>query len=455
MKLNRNLIFVVAIAIIAGVLNIPKSIDIIKPINLNLFGKNIEIKFYSPEIHLKLGRFSFNRNLEIKKGLDLQGGSQLVLRADMSEIEDGSQSDALISARDIISRRVDLYGVAESSIQTSQVNEEHRILVELPGIEEVDQAIELIGKTAQLDFRELPEEMKESTQSTIFDFVSTGLGGQDLKKASVSFDNQSVAGGPVVSLEFSSEGAKKFAEITQRNIDQPVGIFLDEYPVTLPRVNEAITTGQAVISGDFDIDSAKELAIQLNAGALPVPIEVIEQRTIGPSLGQESIDKSVRAGLIGLAIVMAFMIALYGKLGIISSIALVIYGLVTLAIYKLVPVTLTLPGIAGLILSIGMAVDSNILIFERMKEEKRSGRTWSASMEMGFGKAWDSIKDANLATILTALILFNPFNWSFLVTSGMVRGFALTLLLGTFISMFTGVFVSRVLIRAFFGRKDK
>ncbi len=430
----------------------PKNI----PLNINLFGKTYNLKISSPEINIALGNFKFYRDLTIHKGLDLQGGAQLVLRADMNAIETKDQDAALESAKEVISRRIDLYGVSEPVVQTSKVGNDNRILVELPGISNIDQAISLIGATAQLDFRELPEEEREATPGSvpIFRYQPTDLTGKDLARASVQFNSSgSIASEPVVGLEFTSEGKDKFAEITQRNVGKQVAIFLDGFPITAPVVNEAITTGNAIISGNFTVESAKALAIQLNAGALPVPVEIIEQKTIGPTLGQDSVNKSILAGFIGLLIVMAFMILYYGRLGLLADLALAIYGLITLSIYKFIPVTLTLSGIAGFILSVGMAVDANILIFERMKEELRQGRRWRAAMELGFGRAWDSIKDANLTTILTALILLNPFNLNWLVTSGTVRGFALTLLVGVVISLFTGIVVTRTLLRVFYTQK--
>jgi len=205
-----------------------------------------------------------------------------------------------------------------------------------------------------------------------------------------------------------------------------------------------------VISGQFTTEDAKNLSIQLNAGALPVPIQVIGQNNVGATLGQESVTKSLQAGFLGLVIVMCFMILYYSRLGFLADLALIVYGIITLALYKLLGVTLTLPGLAGFILSVGMAVDSNILIFERTKEEQRSGKPWSTAIELGFGRAWDSIKDANIATLTICFILFNPFNWTFLNTSGLVRGFALTLALGIAISLFTGIIVTRTLIRLFY-----
>ncbi len=402
-----------------------------------------------PAIDLNLGKFQFSRDLEIKQGIDLAGGTHLVFQADMSEIADEDRDSALEAAKENIDRRVNLFGVAEPLIQTSKIGEGYRLIVELPGVGEIDQAIDLIGQTAQLDFRELSPEATEA--ATLADYQETGLTGKDLARSQVQFDPNT--GQPVVGLEFNSEGAKKFAEITKRNVGRPVGIFLDELPITIPMVQEEITTGDAVITGEFNIDEAKKLSIQLNAGALPAPIKIIEQRNIGATLGSQSVQRSLQAGLIGLLMVIGFMAAYYGYLGILADFSLVIYGLITLALYKLIPVTLTLPGVAGFILSVGMAVDSNILIFERMKEEVRSGKPRSVAMELGFGRAWDSIRDANICTLITCFILFNPFNWSFLVTSGMVRGFALTLGIGVLLSLFTGIVVTRTILRVF-SRKE-
>ncbi|MFH0943348.1 MAG: protein translocase subunit SecD [Candidatus Beckwithbacteria bacterium] len=395
-------------------------------------------------------------NPDLKTGLDLQGGTHLVLSADMTNIEEADRSTALESVKQVISRRVDLYGVSEPIIQTSVVQSESRLIVELPGISDITQAINLIGQTAQLDFREDLSDLgpldyaSSSAIARIYAFQPTGLTGKDLKKATVSFNQgNSAQSGPVVSLEFTPEGGQKFAQITQRNVQKPLAIFLDNQLVTNPVVNEPILTGQAVISGNFTPESASQLAIQLNAGALPVPVKIIEQKNISATLGADSIQKSLVAGSIGLGLVALFMILLYGFNGFLADVALVIYGLITLAIYKLIPVTLTLPGIAGFILTIGMAVDSNILIFERLKEELRAGRPYAIALELAFGRAWDSIKDANVATIITSLVLINPLNFNFLNSSGLVRGFAITLFIGVIISLFTGIIVTRTLMRLF------
>ena len=437
--------FIILLFLLSLYISLPKNY----PLKINLFGINKEINLSSPQIDYTLGNLKFKRDLEIKKGLDLQGGSHLVLEADMTEVEEGEKETALEAAKNVISRRVDLYGVAEPIIQTAKTEGNLRIIVELPGIKNIDEAIDLIGKTAQLDFRELSDDKKASPEGAlIFDFLKTDLTGKDLKSSQVQFGNQT--GEPTVGLYFNSEGAAKFAEITKRNVNYPVAIFLDDIPLTIPRVNEPILNGEAIISGDFDLKEAKALSIQLNAGALPVPIKIVEQNTIGATLGEESVQKSVRAGLIGLLIVALFMAALYVWPGVLAGFALIIYGFLTLALYKLIPVTLTLPGIAGFLLSVGMAVDSNILIFERMKEEQRAGKPLRIAMELGFGRAWDSIRDANVCTLITAFVLFNPFNWAFLNVSGMVRGFALTLALGIAISLFTGIVVTRTLIRLFY-----
>ncbi|PIU33011.1 protein translocase subunit SecD [Candidatus Woesebacteria bacterium CG_4_10_14_0_2_um_filter_39_14] len=413
------------------------------------FPNGIHLKFAPLKIDKEIF-LPFFRELEIKKGIDLAGGTHLVFQADMSAITSENRQAAIDAAKDNIEKRVNLFGVAEPVIQTSKVGDDYRLIVELAGITDINQAIDLIGQTAQLDFRELPQEATQA--ATYFDFKTTGLTGKDLRKSEVKFDPNS--GEPQVGLEFNNEGAQKFADITSRNVNKRVAIFLDELPLTAPNVQEPITSGDAVISGDFTLDEAKKMSIQLNAGALPVPIELIEQRNIGATLGAESVQKSIQAGLIGLLMVIIFMAAYYGRLGLLADVALIIYGLLTLALYKLIPVTLTLPGIAGFILSIGMAVDANILIFERMKEELRAGKSRIAAMELGFGRAWDSIRDANVCILITCFILFNPFSWPFLNTSGMVRGFALTLGLGVILSLFTSIVVTRTLIRAFYRKEE-
>lgn len=434
---------IVSLTVFSVFIDLPRSLNL----KFSLGNRKIDWKVSGEGLNFTAGPVKFYRPVDLRKGLDLQGGTHLVFSADMRGIETKDRDSALEAAQINIEKRVNFFGVSEATVQTAKTSDDFRLIVELPGVKDVNQAIDLIGKTAQLEFREENPNQEEATKSGEF-FLKTDLTGKDLKRSEVQFDPNT--GSPVVSLEFNSEGAKKFGEITSKNVGKVVAIFLDESPISLPKVEEAITTGNAIIRGSFSVDEAKKLSIQLNAGALPVPIKLIEQRNVGATLGDESIQKSVRAGLIGLGLVIAFMWAYYGKLGLLADLALINYGLLTLALYKLVPVTLTLPGIAGFLLSVGMAVDANILIFERMKEERRMGKPLLAAMEQGFGRAWDSIRDANVCTLITAFILFNPFNWNFLNVSGMVRGFALTLALGIAISLFTGIVVTRTLIRVFY-----
>lgn len=410
---------------LSGFPNIPKA-----DINIDIFGKHIQKKF------------------DIVYGLDLKGGSMLVFEADMSKIPQSDSKEALISARNIIERRINLFGVSEPSINTIESNNKKRIVVEIPGISDTSEAINLIGRTAELVFKELPatEEASIATSTPVILRLTqdTGITGKDIKKSSVQFDRNT--GKPIVGLEFTDKASKVFEEVTARNINKPVGIFLDDFPLSAPIVQQAISGGQASITGDFTLKEAKELSISINSGALPVPIKLVEQKTIGPTLGMEHIKMSAFAGLVGLGSVILFMIFFYGRYGVIASFSLFLYGLITLAIFKFIPVVLTLPGIAGFVLSIGMAVDSNILIYERIKEEIRKGVSKDVSITLGFERAIDAIKDANITTLLVAFILFNPFNWGFLPQFGLVKGFALTLAVGVATSLFTGVFITKRII---------
>ncbi len=440
MKLRRNLFFISLIFALSLILAAPKNF----PINFDLFGRGLSFVISSPT--LTLG--SWSRDLVLKLGLDLRGGTEVTLQADMTSLPEVDRPEALDSVREVISRRVDLYGVTEASVKTITSGDNYRLAVALPGVDNPDEALSLIGSTAKLDFRALPPTATSS--ATFADFTPTGLSGSDLKRASVDFDPTTSA--PIVALQFSDEGKAKFSDLTTSNLGRPIAIFLDEYPLMSPTVNQPITDGNAVIQGDFTLEEVQNLVLTLNAGALPVPITIIKQQNISPTLGEDSVNASLTAGSVGLVLVILFMLLNYRALGFVASLGLIFYGLLTLALYKLIPVTLTLPGLAGFILSIGMAVDSNILIFERMKEEVRKGHSFGESLELGFGKAWDAIKDANIATLMTTFVLYNPFDWSFLNSSGLVRGFALTLLLGILISLFTSLFVTRTLLRAFFIR---
>lgn len=414
------------------------------PIKFSLFGHT----FYRPDFSFNIGNFKFKKNLDLKYGLDLAGGASLIYDIDVSSLKKEDIISALESLKGNIERRVNLFGVSESNVQLSTMADKHRLTVELPGVADINQAVDLIGQTAQLSFRGENSAVTSATSSATFAQAfpyDIGINGSHLVRASVQLNPNNSE--PEVALEFNQEGAKLFEKATSEYLNKRIAIFLDSYPVTYPTVQSVISDGKAVISGSFDIQTAKTLAAQLNAGALPLPINLVSQNTIGATLGKDSINKGVYAGIVGLILVSLFMIGNYGYLGFIADIGLIIFGLITLTLYRLIPVTLTFPGIVGFILSVGMAVDSNILVFERMREELRLGKPWNVAMELGFGRAWDSIKDANACTIITGLILFNPFNFNFLNTSGMVRGFAVTLILGIIISIFTGVFVTRNLLR--------
>ena len=378
---------------------------------------------------LSIGKYY--KELKIHQGLDLQGGAHLVFELDTSGFESKDVSTATQSVINVIDRRINALGVTEPVIQGAKVGGQEAVIVELPGVTDVDEAINLIGKTAQLVFQEIED---ESTYS----FRDTELTGAHLRRADVQFDKNS--GEPQVALQFNSEGTKLFAGITGRNLQKPVAIKLDEEIISAPTVQSKIENGQAIITGQFTIDQAKKLAIELNAGALPVPIKLVEQRSIGPTLGSESVQKSLMAGIIGLLLVAIFMIIYYRIPGLLAVLALLIYTLVVLALFKLIPVTLTLAGIAGFILSIGMAVDANILIFERTKEELAAGKTVGLAIEEGFRRAWLSIRDSNFSSLITCLILYYG-------TTGLVRGFAVTLAIGIIISMFTAITVTRTFLR--------
>lgn len=384
------------------------------------------------------------RDLEPKLGLDLAGGVQLTMSADMSQVEEGDRDAALESAQNIIENRINSLGVAEPVIQSAKTQGQYRLIVEIAGISNIDQAVSTVKKTAQLEFKTLKADAPpESTIAALPEFYeATGLTGKDLKRAQAQPGQDPQSPGYVVSLEFSEEGAKKFAEITKNNLGQPVAIYLDEQLVSAPVVNAEILDGKAIIEGNFTADSAKQLAIELNAGALPVPLKIESQTRIGPTLGSDSIEKSIIAAVIGLASVSIFMILNYRVLGIFAVAALVIYTLITYAVFKLIPVTLTLAGIAGFVLSIGMAVDANVLIFERIKEELRWGKPKHEALYSGFNRAWSSIKDSNISSLITTVILFN-------FGTGSIRGFALTLAIGILISMFSAITVSRTLLRIF------
>lgn len=369
--------------------------------------------------------------LPFRLGLDLQGGTHLVYQADTSQVQGTTESEAMSAVKDVIERRINLFGVAEPVVQVARTGGSWRLIVELAGVKDVNQAIELIGATPSLDFREAGEDVTDLGAYSI-----TELNGSFLSRAYVQFDQ---LGKPQVALDFNPQGAKLFETITERNLGKPLAIFLDGIPISVPIVQSVISGGTAVISGNFSRNEAVELAGRMNAGALPVPITLISQETIGATLGQQSLASMTKAASIGIAVLVLFIILYYRLPGLLGVVALAAYIAFILALYKVVPVTLTLAGIAGFILSLGIAVDANILIFERIKDEKRNGKTLALAIEDGFTRAWTSVRDGNITTIISALALY-------VIGSSFVKGFALTLIIGILMSMFTAVFVSRLLL---------
>lgn len=384
-------------------------------------------------------------------GLDLVGGTELVYRADTSGTSD--VSGAMESLKEVIERRINVFGVSEPLVQTESAglisgNVDERLIVELPGVTDIEKAIKLIGKTPVLEFMLMREGAStiladNPDTATIDDiFEATGLTGRYLSRARVEFDP--TTGVVQVGLEFNSEGSDLLANITRDHRGEVMAIILDDVVISAPSIADEIRDGRAQITGSFTPEEARELARNLNYGALPVPIELATSQTVGATLGAEALETGVRAGVLGFIVLSGFMLLWYRLPGIVSIIALVFYAILSLTIFKLVPVTLTAAGIAGFILSIGMAVDANILIFERTKEELRKGKSTREAIIEGFSRAWLSIRDSNISSIITAIILF----W--LGTSS-VKGFALTLGIGVFVSMFTAITISRTLLLAVSG----
>ena len=540
-KLQVKFAGVILLAILAGLIAYPQTVSKIPPV------------------------YNFFNKMKINLGLDLQGGIHLEYQADLSKIDPSKIDESMQAVQDVIERRVNAFGVAEPLIYTTKSGSDRRLIVELAGVKDINQAKELIKGTPILEFKEegpaddsqkIPDEVlaqlnaeaktkaedllkralagedflqlaKDNSEDlgskdnggdlgfvkkdtfvpefdkVIFDsklkdgeiysnlvetqfgwhiikkieqkgtgndleahaahiliakkanqmsqkinYVSTGLTGKNLKSAAVSFQNQGLSE-PQVSLKFDDEGTKLFTDITKKNLQKTVAIYLDGQPISAPRVQSEITTGEAVITGNFTSQEAKDLVKRLNEGALPVPITLISQQSVEASLGQISLQKSLKAGVIGLILVIIFMLIYYRFLGLIASLALLIYAVLMISIFRLSAfspwqITLTLPGIAGFILSIGMAVDANILIFERTKEEIRRGRNVLGAIEEGFKRAWTSIRDGNVSSIITSLILIE-------MGTGFVKGFAVTLIIGVLVSMFTAVVITRTLLKFFVG----
>lgn len=448
------------------------------------------------QINLTPIGINYVRDIPVREGLDLQGGIQVLLQADVAPGQ-AVDPDSMQAARQVIERRVNALGVSEPVIQLAQNN---RIIVELPGVKDPDQAIKTFGNTGLLEFVDLgsnplPQGMQIATSlgpppatatppasaagpgASSGDATATAQGtpsaqgtptasasptsaaspsptptyqtimtGKDLSSASVQFDQLNR---PYIRLTLTSEGARIFGDFTSSHVGQYLAITLDKTIISAPVIKQPIVGGDVQIdSGNprgFPLQEAQDIVIQLKYGALPVPLKVVQNRTVGPTLGQDSVQKSVVAGIIGLGIVAAFMILNYRVPGVVATVALAIYAAIVFALFKLIPVTLTVAGIAGFILSIGMAVDANILIFERTKEELRAGRSAVAAIDAGFSRAWNSIRDSNFSTLITCLILF-WFGSQF--GASIIQGFALTLGIGVVVSMFTAITVTRTFLKA-------
>jgi preprotein translocase subunit SecD len=410
MKLKTKLYLILALVVVLILIALPREDKIFSALGIN------------------------NSALKVRLGLDLQGGASLTYQADLSKIPQQDRAKALDGVINVINKRVNPSGTSEVVVQTSGPD---RVTVQLPGVKDIDQAIGTIGKTAQLTFLSVgPDNIPQTTD----------LGGNDLESANADIDTQT--GQPIVSFQMKGGAVQKFADLTKR-INQENGrllIILDNEPLFNGTVSTPITDGKGQMQGFKDIKDAQETAVLLNAGALPVPIDLVEQRTVGATLGQESIEKSLVAGAIGLIAVLVFMIVYYRLAGLVAGAALLIYTLLVLDIFKISgitqsPIVLTLAGIAGFVLSIGMAVDANILIFERMKEEVRDGSSVSTAVDSGFKRAWSSIRDSNVSTLITCLILY---------ISGIpiIKGFAVTLAIGVVVSMFTAITISKTFMQA-------
>jgi len=375
-------------------------------------------------------------------GLDLVGGTHLIYEVDMSQVDSKDRDSVMAGLRDVIEKRVNLFGISEPQVVSAKEGDSYRLIVELAGVKDVSEAIKMIGETPFLDFREVTTNNQQPTtnnQQQAIQFIPTNLTGRYVKGAQLDFDQ--TTGAAKVNIQFNDEGAKIFEELTVRNVGKPLAIFLDNNLIEMPVVQEKISGGRAQITGKFTRDEAKKMVERFNAGALPAAIKIISQQTIGASLGQESLKKAIYSGVLGTLAIILFMLIYYKKLGIFASSALIIYIILTGAIFKL-GITMTLAGIAGFVLSIGMAVDANILIFERTKEEIKRGLSKVAAIEEGFKRAWPSIRDSNISTIITSIILYY-------FTSSFIKGFALALLIGVLISMFSAITTTRTLLRVF------
>lgn len=367
-------------------------------------------------------------------GLDLQGGSHLVYEVDLSNVADGNKTSVLNGLRDVIEKRVNLFGVSEPQVYLAKEGNKDNLVVDLAGIKDVSTAIKNIGETPTLEFMEV------AYNATSTGYIKTGITGQYVTGAQMTFNPTTQA--PIVLIDFNDDGAKLLGDFTTRGVGKQVAVFLDDQLIQTATIQEPITDGHAQVSGSFTVKEAQELVQRFNAGALPAPITLINQNTTSATLGQDSLRNAIVAGMLGTLLIILFMIIYYRSLGIFAAIALIAYVALTLAVFKLVSITMTLAGVAGFILTIGMAVDANILIFERVKEEMKRGLSRAAAMHEGFRHAWPSIRDSNTSSLITAVILY-------FFTASFVQGFALTLFIGVLVSMFTAITLTRLMLDVF------
>lgn len=392
--------------------------------------------FDYPGIAINLGPIRYEQEIKTHLGLDLQGGTQLILRLKTEELTAAPRlSELNVQVRGTIDRRINELGVAEPVIQALG---EDKVIVELPGVADVDQATRVVTRTAFLEFK-IPDDKSPGQYKSL----EPPLTGANLKQTFVTFEGQG-AGEPAVRFEFSGPDGQRWVDLTKQHVGKQVQILLDGKEISSPVIREVFTSPSGVITGGFTPAQARELSLLLNSGALPVPLEVVQSTRVDPTLGQDSVQRSLVAGAVGLFLVAAFMVAYYRLPGVLAVLALLYYAALTYALFRLVPVTLTLAGIAGFILSVGMAVDANILIFERMKEELRAGRSLRVAIQEGGRRAFPSIFFSNVATMITAGILF----W---LGTGTVKGFAFTLAIGVVVSFFTAVTVTQMLLRGAVG----
>ncbi|MDE2038372.1 MAG: protein translocase subunit SecD [Patescibacteria group bacterium] len=423
--------------------------------------------FYVVVLAAAVGYFVYSTNSAgsshpFRLGLDLSGGTHLVYQADVSKLDPSSIADSMAALRDSVERRVNTFGVSEPLVQTqensalSSAQAAYKLIVELPGVTDTKQAEDAIGATPDLEFRIASSSALNAFQTSaaatgtttpladnpayLALFQPTGLNGSLVGKASVEFNQ--TTNQPLVGLTFNAAGKDLLDTVTKEHIGDYLGIFLDGQPIEVPVIQSEIPDGQAQISGSFTLDQAQTLVRNLNYGALPIPISLISEETIGPTLGQEAVAGGVEAGLISFVIIGLFLIVWYRLPGLVATLALAIYAALMLALFKLVPVTLTAAGIAGFIITVGMAVDANILIFERMKEELRSGRGIADAMHEGFARAWPSIRDSNVSSLITGAILYE------FGSTSVITGFALVFFIGVVVSMFTAITVSRLFLYA-------